>query len=111
MDGLRTTNVWQRLGLVASVVWVLAAGSGRYFADTASGNHKVQFAYQACLAQRPAPPAGGCDAQMASAMHAWVTPGLWLLDALVVAFLPVALGWGLAIGGLRLVRWVASAPS
>jgi hypothetical protein len=98
-------NGWKRIGIISSVVWTL--GAGMYTLRSAD-DARVQFASQAILHCEQVGHEGTyvasteCDAignRYLSETSSWP-------ETLIVAFVPVPLGWGLAYLILSLARWV-----
>ncbi len=104
-------NGWKRLGIIASVIWVLGAGAytdtkemdkfSKLIADThvqcdenLAGKTGEEWSKGFAACNREA------DESLAS-----VIPVV-RLDAAIVALVPVPLGWGSAYLILCLVRWV-----
>jgi hypothetical protein len=99
-------NGWQRLGIVASVVWALAA-SIYGFVDSRERYNKAferafDDAYVPCWV-RPSNDPEVCF-RAASAASSAVKPDL--ARVLVLALVPIPLGWLGAYILLRLRRWV-----
>lgn len=108
---MRRLNMWQRMGIVASGLWMVAAGpfawvAGQRDAETATGRFIGD-----CNAYRSAPTVdeegagyrkclGNSDHVFDVQMRAVPT------NAAIAAFVPVILGWMLAFVGLRTARWV-----
>ena|ERR1700676_926914 len=103
-------NGWKRLGIVASTVWILGAGTCTY---SAARDADIKFAVEtedACetaTGQANFPhfsPARDCHQE--SIHYINVT----LLDAEIgaalMAFIPVPMGWGFVYLILFLVRWI-----
>jgi hypothetical protein len=104
-------NGWQRIGIIASVVWILGAWVHTYDSEINSASELIVSTHVAC------------DSNLAG-----ITGDAWKkgfdecnkqdnesrtqamagarLDAEIVAFVPVPLGWGFAYLVLFLVRWV-----
>jgi hypothetical protein len=106
-------NGWKRIGIIASIVWILGAGlytddseldkASQLIADIhvrCDGNlpdyRKDEAAYEAAFHR--------CDKEAADSL-AFAYKSAWLAAA-IVAFVPVPLGWGLVYLVLFLVRWV-----
>lgn len=96
-------NGWKRLGVIASVVWILIAGIctfvvvGNSIIETASGfTLRCEEVPNSSLAE--------CD-KLSTDYLAKTTNEPWI-EAALVAFVPVPLGWGFTYLVLFLVRWV-----
>jgi len=98
-------NGWQRIGILASVIWMLGAYVYT-FSSTQNDDIKMNVLVdESCLAARP-PGASmkPCD----DAMHAQVMRDLpgerkW---AAVVALVPIPFAWGFCYLAVFLVRWI-----
>jgi hypothetical protein len=95
-------NGWQRIGIVASVLWVIGGGIWGNSLGLAPGEYVAQ-AYEQCLLSSYS------DREACSARFERDWPEAikyhWHLAA-AFAFLPIPLAW-LAVGGLViLVRWI-----
>lgn len=93
-------NVWQRLGVVASVLWVIGGGLWQRSRDVSDAT----AIYLACTNGEPFGPSGDCS-NFADSMSASMMEGSWLRVA-VVAFAPVILAWALAYIALWTARWI-----
>jgi hypothetical protein len=108
---MKKINGWKRIGITASVVWVLGAGVHTYnseidrFSGIIASTHaqcdsnlagKTEDVYtsgfNACNKE--------ADDSLASVLN------VARLDAALVAFVPVPLGWGFTYMLLFFVRWV-----
>lgn len=104
-------NGWKRIGIIASVVWILGAGVRTYDSES---NSAIEGSASTHVT---------CDSNLAGESgDAWTkgfdecnkrADGLLAeeianarFDAAIVAFVPVPLGWGLVYLILFLVRWV-----
>jgi hypothetical protein len=115
-------NIWQRLGIVASVLWVLVGAT--YFdisfwtAREAYALQQADAAYKLCHDQDPRDVSSVCLDQMRAAQEtssdqAQNLPVLILLGALL-AFVPVLAGWAcvyLALFVFRLWATESDAPA
>jgi hypothetical protein len=98
-------NGWQRIGILASVIWML--GAYLYtFSHEENEDIKINvIVEQACVDARPAgTPMKPCD----DAMYAQINrdiPGerQW---AAIVALVPIPLAWGFCYLAVFLVRWI-----
>ena len=97
-------NGWQRIGVLASAVWML--GGGIYTLNHVS-NDDIQTASELTLSCEEANGGQGsaaCD-QQAGDYLAQTYKWEWI-TASIIAIVPVPLGWGSAYLVLFLVRWV-----
>ena len=99
-------NGWKRLGIIASVIWILCAGVYTFkvvddaLVTTASGfTLRCEEAPDGSLQG-----SAKCD-ELSTDYLAGTIYEPWIAAA-VVAFVPVPLGWGLTYLVLFLVRWV-----
>ena len=92
-----------RLGIVASVIWILAAGFYLRSIDTQGANDVFEASYEFCTDRQrllqgrdPAYIAdvGRCSAQAVEDRAAWVDGG-WSKLA-IVTLSPIPVGWGFA---------------
>ena len=101
-------NIWQRLGIIASVLWIVGGGLWQRLSDVAMYNASAQYAVNECLiTQREA----GLprDLQFCSDKEApWREHALSgsLENSAFVAIAPVVLVWLAAYLLLWLTRWV-----
>jgi hypothetical protein len=104
---------WKRIGIIASVVWILGAGVHTYdseidrasdlIADThvrcdsnLPDSFKNERAYEAAFRQ--------CNKKAEDSLALAI--GDARLSAAIVAFVPVPFGWGFVYLVLLLLRWV-----
>ncbi|HEV2417183.1 MAG TPA: hypothetical protein VGX94_05230 [Terriglobia bacterium] len=106
-------NGWKRIGIIASVAWILGAGMYTYESglDSAVGLGTVMS--QSCDQGRDRVERSGSDWEREwrecrkngdEAVSLGVTNAE--ISAALVAFVPVPLGWGFAYLVLFLMRWV-----
>ena len=103
-------NGWQRLGIVASVIWAIAGPF--YIVDRAEKSALEHFSstYSICIDAHPtdADPKR-CTDEAKAAYEAWFDPmakagyGYWAARA----FVPLVVAWLLAYALVYLVRWIA----
>jgi hypothetical protein len=99
-------NGWKRLGLIASVVWILCAG---VYTFKAVDDTRITTASGFTLRCEEAPDGslrGSAECDALSTDYLAKTGNEPWIEAAIVAFVPVPLGWGLAYLVLFLVRWV-----
>ncbi|MGA2696986.1 MAG: hypothetical protein ABSE92_13060 [Terriglobales bacterium] len=115
-------NGWQRIGIIASVVWILGTGARTYDSEIERASSLIYLscdsAAKAPLPSKPpnSPPEPGAVPVPPGAVvaddceQAKESLGLAIknakLDAALVALVPVPLGWGIIYLVLFLVRWV-----
>jgi hypothetical protein len=99
-------NGWKRIGIIASVVWILGAGvcTLKIIDDT-----RIATASGFTLDCEKAPDgslraSAECD-KLSTEYLAGTNYEPWV-EAAVTAFVPVPLGWGFTYLALFLVRWV-----
>jgi hypothetical protein len=107
-------NRWQRIGVLASVIWALSAGIHRKRAVDDAAIRGSGIFMRLCLEDTPAPQTanGDCIEQtnyfIADVRHSAT------INAIEIAFLPLLLGWGvvyLAIFLYRRVKRSSTSPS
>jgi hypothetical protein len=104
-------NGWKRLGIIASVVWILGAWVHTIDSENDSESKAVASIHVTCddnLAGKTGDAwqkgFDECNKEADDLLtHAMAGARV---DAAIVAFVPVPLGWGLAYLVLFLVRWV-----
>ena len=97
-------NGWKRIGIVASVIWILAAGARTEGVESDAVVQAASALTISCEQAQNMRWSAECDARSTDYLaenlkYAWI-------DAAIVAFVPVPLGWGLAYLVLFLVRWI-----
>lgn len=104
-------NGWKRIGIIASVVWILGAGAHTYDSEIDSASEGITSIRVACdssLADKTGNARdigfNECNKQ-ANEMLVEANTNAWFSAALF-AFVPVPLGWGFAYLVLFLARWV-----
>ncbi|WP_443749691.1 hypothetical protein [Asticcacaulis solisilvae] len=105
---MKKLNGWQRIGVIASVIWIVAAGVGerireqKYFED-------LEYASVSVCEQKwqyePMPSPDPCIEDGVNTYFNNLKAAGWS-GPLIAAFLPVAVGWGLTYLILALARWV-----
>lgn len=110
-DLMTKLNGWQRIGVIASVAWILVAGM---YTETSESNRSSEsIGQQHVLCESGLQGLTGDDWQkgfdqcnkLADEAVAEAYTDDWIVAALV-AFVPVPLGWGFAYLVRFLVRWV-----
>jgi multisubunit Na+/H+ antiporter MnhB subunit len=100
---MRRLNLWQRLGIVLSVLWALGAG---FYLRSHHMNQAKEFAhtmYAFCLQSTPKP--GDCFEKFSDNLRSrdtWLDVG----DIAALAFIPIPLAWPLIYIVLWVTRWV-----
>jgi hypothetical protein len=121
-------NGWKRIGIIASVIWILGAGAYTYDSEIDRASLSISEVYLACNGAAkerfpskapdfipdpstvPIPP--GAQIGDASDCKKEADDSLTLAinnarsDGVLVALVPVPLGWGITYLVLFLVRWV-----
>lgn len=109
MRGFRL-NGWQRIGIVLSVVWAIAAGLYVRYADEKRADEMSYLTYTSCVdatraldpqARLPYP---GCDKRSAETYTRWINGSRG--NAAFVALAPIPIAWLLVWGLVALVRWI-----
>lgn len=106
-------NGWKRIGIIASVVWILGAGLYTDDSELDKASDLIAKIHVRCDGNRPdcSKNQAACDAAFdrcnkeAADSLASAYESAWLAAA-IVAFVPVPLGWGFVYLVLFLVRWV-----
>jgi hypothetical protein len=95
-------NGWQRIGVIASVLWFLGAG----ITVLALGNERaVQRAnHSADICYKYPVPGENCADQFESTFRSY--RDLAKEEALLAATIPILAGWAFAYVALALTRWV-----
>jgi len=103
-------NGWQRIGVVASVVWIVCAGMNSLNTsyDREADSAADQVAKSCIDAYRSArgvnPPLGQCDVR--ADQYKVKLQDRELFDAAWVALIPVPVAWGFAYLVIFTVRWI-----
>jgi hypothetical protein len=99
-------NGWQRIGVLASVVWIVGAGLYTQSAMRESDSRAAAAISLDCESYivHGITTLAECDKRNAD-YNAKTYSGEWI-GAAVVAFVPVPLGWGFAYLALFLTRWI-----
>jgi hypothetical protein len=104
-------NGLQRIGIIASVVWILGAGVGTYFSEFNRASRFIASAHVLCDASLSGETGDArdkgfkeCNKRTDDALA--VADSSARLEAALIAFIPVPLCWGGAYIALLLVRWV-----
>jgi hypothetical protein len=94
---------WHRVGIVASVIWILAAGFYQRNIDTQGANNVSEASYEFCTDRQRLlqgrdsaymADVGRCTAQAVEDRAAWVDGG-WS-NLAIVMLSPIPVGWGFA---------------
>ena len=104
-------NGWKRLGIIASVAWILGAGFHTYTSEMESASKGASFTHVVCDENLAGKTGDAwkkgfdeCNRQADELLSVGVSNAR--MDAASVAFVPVPLGWALAYLILFLARWV-----
>jgi hypothetical protein len=104
-------NGWKRLGIIASVVWILGAGTHTYDSEIDSDSDFIASTHVKCDSDQVGKTGGDytaafneCNKLAADSLALAISNDRF--NAALVAFVPVPLGWGFADLVLFLVRWV-----
>ena len=104
-------NGWKRTGIIASAVWILGAGVHTYDSEIGSASRLIASAHVACDSHLAAK-SGDDYTKSFNECNKRADDSLALartnagLEAALVAFVPVPLGWVFTYLVLFLVRWV-----
>lgn len=104
-------NGWKRIGIVASVVWILGAGLHTYGSEMETDSRLISSTHVACdsnlgnkTEDARAEAFNECNKQADDSLALALTNAR--LAGALVAFVPVPLGWAFVYLILFLVRWV-----
>ena len=104
-------NGWKRIGIIVSVVWILGAGVHTYDSEIDRFSRIIASTHVQCDSNLAGKTGDAwttgfneCDKQADDSLASVLNGAR--LDAALVAFVPVPLGWGFAYLVLFLVRWV-----
>jgi hypothetical protein len=103
-------NGWKRIGIIASVVWILAAGVHTYDSEIDRANDYITSTFLNCesnwvgTGDAYEKHIDRCEKIENESLALALTSAR--LDGALVALIPVPLGWGFAYLILFLVRWV-----
>lgn len=90
-------NGWQRVGLVASVLWAIGGG----FWGLSESQSLAVLLHKACLSS--VTDWNVCDKRLA---EAWPSLPTQLLYVAIYGLAPILLAWPAVYGIIRLVRWI-----
>lgn len=107
---MRKLNMWQRLGIVLSLLWIVVGGMWQRNYDTLFAAEAMEAQYQPCSEKASNLPTGADAANdrcMSEALKTYnvFLEGSWM-NAAFFAFGPVILGWLLAYVILWVSKWV-----
>lgn len=104
-------NGWKRVGIIASVVWILGAGAYTYNSQIDEASEVISSDHVACDSYLAGKTGDArttgfdeCNKHANDSLAVVITDAR--LGAALVAFVPVPLGWSLTYLVLFLVRWV-----
>jgi hypothetical protein len=95
-------SAWKRIGIIASVVWMLGAGLKTYGSMNAACVGVASIEERSCEESSPHSNWDKCFKQFQDRV---ATCNAWP-EAVVVAIVPVPFAWGFVYLILFLVRWV-----
>lgn len=107
---MRRLNMWQRLGVVASVVWIIGAGLWLRASDVGRAQRMMQSEYQPCSEVASQLTNGAIEANQKCMTEALKTfeimlQGSWG-NAAIFAFGSTLLAWIAVYAIARTTRWV-----
>jgi hypothetical protein len=97
-------NRWKRIGIIASVVWLLGAGGYTYYSEAKDIAHLASSATQTCLTMLTDQAGRAAECQKRGDSFREALPEVRYF-ALGVATIPVPLGWGLVYLAIFVGRW------
>jgi len=97
-------NGWQRIGIVASIAWILSAGLYTHGSVMASYASMGALFEKTCEQAHPNSNWDQCLKKLTDEIEVGDTIG-WE-DAALAGLIPIPLGWGLAYLVLFIVRWI-----
>lgn len=107
---MRKLNMWQRLGFIASVLWMVGGGFWQRTSDVSFAYDRSFAQYLACSEVASQLPSGTQAANAKCMSDALATQQIWLEgswgNVAIFAIAPVLLAWALAFIVLWLFRWV-----
>jgi hypothetical protein len=102
---------WKRIGIIASVVWILGAGIHTYDSEINSASEFIVSTHVACDSYLAGKTGDAwtigfneCNKRADDSLALAISNARFA--AALVAFVPVPLGWGFTYLVLFLVRWV-----
>ena len=108
---MRKLNGWKRIGIIASVVWILGAGLWTYDSDLREASKYIVLAHVQCDADLAGKTGDAytagfneCNERDDGSLALAFTNAR--LQGAVVGLVPVPLGWALVYLVLFLVNWV-----
>jgi len=112
MRRLKNLNMWQRLGVVISVLWFLGAGLWQRNADVDRAGNAMGLVYRLCTEASAAKGEYNFDACSARSQSVFMDylVGSWG-NVAIAAIGPIIVGWILAYIVLATVRWVLAGRS
>jgi hypothetical protein len=94
---------WQRIGIVASVIWVIGGGFWGNTVGLSQGEY-VRLAYEQCLHARIDTGWEPCHAKFEKDWPEAIKDHWYYAAAF--AFIPIPLAWLVVWGMVSLVRWI-----
>jgi len=95
-------NGWQRIGALASVVWVLAGPVYLINKDTHHATKQASLSMKACYQAGRKDCLKVYDATYAASRDVKATWGNWAM----LAFVPIVAAWLVVWGTVTLLRWI-----
>jgi hypothetical protein len=106
---------WQRVGIIASVLWALGAGLVTRIHDARHAQQEYEFVYNTCIDQKRAQQADStkplsketvseCQKE-GGELYQLVLASSWE-NVAIVALVPIPLGWLLVYAVVWIWRWV-----
>jgi hypothetical protein len=99
----RKLNGWQRIGILASIIWIIGAFFHTFDRAEARDIQMAIAIDEACIVARPAEQQKCDDDEHAQVMRD--LPGE-RAESAIVALVPVPLAWGFCYLAVFLVRWI-----
>ena len=96
-------NRWQRIGIVISILWALAAAYHLRSTEMETGRHFLDLHYQACI-EIERSTIEVCTAEMHKSFDIWMKPNWGNISFIALA--PIMLGWILVFIIIRIYRWI-----
>lgn len=92
------------MGIIASIVWIVAAGGYTYYSQTKEIEHLASSTTQTCLTSLTDRPGRASECQKRGDDYRGALSQVKYF-ALGAACVPVPLGWILVFSGIRVARW------
>jgi hypothetical protein len=102
---------WKRIGIVASILWILGAGAHTYDSEMSSSSDMIASIHVECdsnlagmTGEDRTAAFDKCNKEAEDSLARALTNAR--LTAAFIAFVPVPLGWGFAYLILFAIRWI-----